>query len=250
MVWMESITSSAGGSPVAQRGQDVAHRCRRRQPHRRLAKPEPDRAQPHLLGRFLARDIDDAAARARPARPRPAAAGSTCRCRDRRRPASPIPARSRRRSPGRTRRSRSAAARASATALSRPTSAIVRPPPWRLCLAAKMLVTSAPSWTSVFHSAQSAHAPASGADRPAGLAHIAGSSAWPCAQAYRNKQRTKSPKTPPRPCRPSSAAGPAGSAGRRSSGTGRGTPSTPSRRRGSPTNRRAACGSSACPSCS
>ena len=47
----------------------------------------------------------------------------------------------------------------SATGWSSPTSGIARPPPWRLCLAAKMLDTSAHSWTSVFHSLQSAHWP-------------------------------------------------------------------------------------------
>jgi hypothetical protein len=46
-----------------------------------------------------------------------------------------------------------------AAALSSPTSSIVLPPPRRLCLAAKMLETSAASWTRVFHSAQSAHCP-------------------------------------------------------------------------------------------
>ena len=50
---------------VADRGQDVAHRGRRRQPHRRRAEPQPNRAQPHLLGRFLARHIDDAPPRCR-----------------------------------------------------------------------------------------------------------------------------------------------------------------------------------------
>ena len=62
------MTSSAGGSPVADGRQDIAHRGRRGEPHRRIAKAEPDRAQPHLVGRFLARDIDDLAARARASR--------------------------------------------------------------------------------------------------------------------------------------------------------------------------------------
>jgi hypothetical protein len=47
-----------------QRGQDVAHRSRRRKPDRRIAQPEPLGAQPHLPGRFLAADIDRIAARA------------------------------------------------------------------------------------------------------------------------------------------------------------------------------------------
>jgi hypothetical protein len=46
-----------------------------------------------------------------------------------------------------------------ATGLSSPTSSIERPPPCRLCLAAKMLDTSALSWTSVFHSPHSGHCP-------------------------------------------------------------------------------------------
>ena len=46
-----------------------------------------------------------------------------------------------------------------AAGVSSPTSGITRPPPCRLCLAAKMLDTSALSWTSVFHSAQSGHWP-------------------------------------------------------------------------------------------
>src|SRR3954467_11992032 len=46
-----------------------------------------------------------------------------------------------------------------AAGLSSPTSGMTRPPPCRLCLAAKMLETSAVSWTSVFHSAQSTHCP-------------------------------------------------------------------------------------------
>src|SRR6476646_5423409 len=47
----------------------------------------------------------------------------------------------------------------SAAGVSKPTSGITRPPPCRLCFAAKMLDTSALSWTSVFHSAQSGHWP-------------------------------------------------------------------------------------------
>src|SRR5213082_3053166 len=47
----------------------------------------------------------------------------------------------------------------SAAGVSRPTKGITRPPPCRLCLAAKMLDTSALSCTSVFHSAQSGHCP-------------------------------------------------------------------------------------------
>src|SRR6476646_6897825 len=43
--------------------------------------------------------------------------------------------------------------------VSRPTSGITRPTPWRLCLAEKMLEISALSWTSVFHSEQSGHWP-------------------------------------------------------------------------------------------
>ncbi len=44
-------------------GQNIPHRRRRRQPHRRTAEPEPDRAQTHLIDRLLARHIDDIAAR-------------------------------------------------------------------------------------------------------------------------------------------------------------------------------------------
>ena len=87
-------------------------------------------------------------------------------------------------------------------------------------------------------------------DRPAGLADVAGLWLRHRPQLSGTNSERKGAKTPLRPCRPSSAGGPAGSAGRRSSGTGRGTPSTPSARRGSPPSRRAACGSSACPSCS
>ena len=80
MVWIESITSRAGGAPLLERGQDVAHRGRRGELDRRVAEAEPARAQPHLVGRLLARDIGDALARAARSSPRPAAAGSTCRC--------------------------------------------------------------------------------------------------------------------------------------------------------------------------
>ena len=122
------------------------------------AEPEPHRAQPHLVGRFLARDIDDALPVERQLAPRPGAAGSTCRSPDRRRPASPTRRRSRRRSRGRTRRSRSAAARA---ARPRRRARPARPPARRSTdrAAPRRRVTTALSWTSVFHSAQSAHCP-------------------------------------------------------------------------------------------
>ena len=82
---------------------------------------EPLGAQPHLVERFLARDIGGtppACPMPRRAPQRPAAAGSICRCRDRRRPAAPSPAPGRRRRPGRTRRCRSAGAAAAGVARS------------------------------------------------------------------------------------------------------------------------------------
>ncbi len=42
---------------VVERGEDVAYRRGGRKLHRRLPQPHPPRAQPHLIGRFLARDI-------------------------------------------------------------------------------------------------------------------------------------------------------------------------------------------------
>ena len=48
-----------GRVAVSHGGQDVAYRGRCRQPNGRSAEPEPDRAEPHLLGQFLARDVDD-----------------------------------------------------------------------------------------------------------------------------------------------------------------------------------------------
>ena len=44
---------------AAQRGQDVAHRCCRGEIDRRVGQPQAQRAQPHLIGRLLAADIDD-----------------------------------------------------------------------------------------------------------------------------------------------------------------------------------------------
>ena len=46
----------------AERGDDVLDQRLRRQLHRRAGEAEPRRPQPHLFGRFLARDIDDATA--------------------------------------------------------------------------------------------------------------------------------------------------------------------------------------------
>ena len=168
------MTSSAGGV-VADRGQDVAHRGRRGEPHRRRAEAEPDRAQPHLLGRFLARDIDDVRCPRSPAAPRPGAAGSTCRCRDRRRPASPIPATM----PPPIARSNSAmplgSRSGSAAGVSSPTSGISRPPPCRLCLAAKMLDTSAGFLDQRVPLGAIGALPLPAVrHRPAGLAHVSG----------------------------------------------------------------------------
>ena len=59
MVWIELITTRAGGADSPKRGQDVAHRGRRGEPHRRRAEPEPARAQPNLVGRLLAGNIGD-----------------------------------------------------------------------------------------------------------------------------------------------------------------------------------------------
>ena len=61
MVWIES----GGRLAILHGGQDVANRRGRGETHGRSAEAEPDRAQPHLLGGFLARDIDDATAFAR-----------------------------------------------------------------------------------------------------------------------------------------------------------------------------------------
>ena len=144
----------------AERGQDVAHRGRRREPHRRLAEPEPDRAQPHLLGRFLARDIDDAAGPSSASRRRDleqqgrlADAGIAA---DQHRRARHDPAADRAVELGdparqplgqRDRRCRARPARSSAR---RPGDCAWR----RRCSTPRRA-----SWTSVFHSAQSAHWP-------------------------------------------------------------------------------------------
>ena len=47
----------------AKRRHDILDEGLRRELHRRLGKPEPGRAQTHLGSQFLARDVDDAAAR-------------------------------------------------------------------------------------------------------------------------------------------------------------------------------------------
>jgi hypothetical protein len=44
---------------AAHRRQYIAHRSRRRELHRRIAKPQPPRPQPHLIDRFLTRNIGD-----------------------------------------------------------------------------------------------------------------------------------------------------------------------------------------------
>ena len=49
----------------AQRGQDIAHRCRGGKAHRRTRQPQPFGPQPHLPRRLLAADIDHLAARLR-----------------------------------------------------------------------------------------------------------------------------------------------------------------------------------------
>ena len=54
----------------AERRHDVLDERLRRELYGRLGKPKPGRAQAHLGGRFLARDVDDAAARARDGRAR------------------------------------------------------------------------------------------------------------------------------------------------------------------------------------
>ena len=70
MVWIESITSSAGGSMRAERRQDIAHAgFAGRAAHRRVGQPQPPGAQPHLIGGFLARDIDDRHRRCAPCAP-------------------------------------------------------------------------------------------------------------------------------------------------------------------------------------
>ena len=106
MVWIESMTASAGGRPCARVAtmsstlvSAASSTCAGRQ-------PEALGAQAHLRDRLFARDVDDALARAGPSRRRPASGASTCRCRDRRRSGSPSRARSRRRRPGRARRCR------------------------------------------------------------------------------------------------------------------------------------------------
>jgi hypothetical protein len=180
MVWMESMISSAGAG--------LAHGCKNI-PNRGVAaasrtgccpEAEPHRPQPHLLGRLLTRHILTGPPLACEARADLQQQGRFCRSPDRRRPASPIPGRCRRQSPGRTRKP-------------------ARQPLWQrcrtiepdqrnraaaaleLCLAAKMFDTSAASWTSVFHSAQSRIGPATGSlpTRMPGT-HIS-SSAWPSA---------------------------------------------------------------------
>ncbi len=116
MVWIESITTTCGRFGVVEGGDDVAHRLVAAASCTGAAgDAEPRRPQPHLVERFLARDIGAIERRCRsclrPAPPSPAAARSICRCRDRRRSAAPSPAPCRRRRPGRTRRCRSCAAR-------------------------------------------------------------------------------------------------------------------------------------------
>ena len=48
-----------GRPPLPQRRQDIADRGGGGELHRRPAQPQPPRAQPHLIRRFLARDIGD-----------------------------------------------------------------------------------------------------------------------------------------------------------------------------------------------
>ncbi len=48
-----------GGRAAAEGGQYIAHRCRRRQHHRRIGIAQPPGAQPHLTRSFLARDISN-----------------------------------------------------------------------------------------------------------------------------------------------------------------------------------------------
>jgi hypothetical protein len=61
IVWIESITTKS----AVERRENVAHRGRARQRDRRVAQPQPLRAQPHLRRGFLAADIDDRFARLR-----------------------------------------------------------------------------------------------------------------------------------------------------------------------------------------
>ena len=73
---------------------------------RALGEAQAAGAQPHLLDRLLAGDIEHALPGTRRARRRPAAAGSICRSRDRRRAAPPRRAPGRRRARGRARQCR------------------------------------------------------------------------------------------------------------------------------------------------
>ena len=55
---LDRIDDEQGGRLCpAKRGQDIAHRCGRRQLHRRIAQPQPPRAQPYLIDRLLTRNI-------------------------------------------------------------------------------------------------------------------------------------------------------------------------------------------------
>ena len=57
---LDRIDHQQGGrTALAERRQDIASRGGGRELHRRRAQPEPPRAQPHLIGRLLARDIGD-----------------------------------------------------------------------------------------------------------------------------------------------------------------------------------------------
>ena len=106
MVWIESITTSAASPAASQAGGDVAQVDRGGEFQRRVVDAEAAGAQAHLLDRFLAGDVEHAAALRAPGWRRPAASGWTCRCPDRRRPGRQRPARGRRPARGPARRCR------------------------------------------------------------------------------------------------------------------------------------------------
>ena len=109
MVWIESTITRSGAVRAVDRGQHVAGRGGAGQLDRRVGEAQPAGAQPDLVDRFLAADIDHRRGPGRPARRPPAASACSCRCRGRRRSGWQHRPRCRRPGRGRARRCRSAA---------------------------------------------------------------------------------------------------------------------------------------------
>ena len=71
MVWIESMTSRAGGRLCRKRGDNILDFGLGGESDRRLRKAEAVGAQPHLIDGLFAGDIDDAQALRAQARRRP-----------------------------------------------------------------------------------------------------------------------------------------------------------------------------------